>query len=149
MAIAALIAWIVTALGGFTLLGLWLRGGGLAQQESKTTSFRPGVVFGHFLVAAAGLVVWIVYVLTDTESLTWLSLGILVVVAALGFTLLFRWLGVRRTAAAAGTGSTAAPAGAAAAEPAERGLPVPVVAAHGVLAVATVVLVLLAALEIG
>jgi hypothetical protein len=150
MAIAALIAWIVTALGGFTLLGLWLRRGGLAQQESKKTSFRPGVVFGHFLFAAAGLVIWIVYVVTDSESLTWLSLGILVVVAALGFTLFFRWLGVRRTAAPAAASTGAATAGTAAtAEPAERGLPVMVVAAHGVLAVTTVVLVLLAALEIG
>lgn len=137
MAIAALITWVVTALGGFTLLGLWLRRGGLRQQEAKTTSFRPGVVFGHFLFAAAGLVIWIVYVVTDTESLTWLSLGVLVVVALLGFTLFFRWLGVRRSAVLAGS------------EPAERGLPVPVVGLHGLLAVVTVVLVLLAALEIG
>jgi flagellar basal body-associated protein FliL len=144
MAIAALITWVVTALGGFTLLSLWLRRGGLAQQESKTTSFRPGVVFGHFLFAAAGLVIWIIYVVTDTESLTWLSLGVLVVVALLGFTLLFRWLGVRRAPVTAGGGSAQS-----AGEPAERGLPVPIVAAHGVLAVATVVLVLLAALEIG
>jgi hypothetical protein len=135
MAIAALITWIVTALGGFTLLSLWLRSGGLSQQESKTTSFRSGVIFGHFLFAAAGLVLWIVYVVTDTGSLSWLSLAVLVVVALLGFAMFYRWLGVRRTAVMA------------ASAPAERSLPVPVVALHGVLAVATVVLVLLAALS--
>jgi manganese efflux pump family protein len=31
MGIAALITWIVTAAGGFTLLGLWLRRGGIRQ----------------------------------------------------------------------------------------------------------------------
>jgi hypothetical protein len=117
MAIAALITWIVTAVGGFTLLSLWLRGGGLRQQQAKTTSFRSGVLFGHFLLAAAGLVLWIVYVVTDTQSLTWLSLAVLAVVAVLGFTMFFRWLEVRRTgvtAAAGSGGAGAARAGAAA-----------------------------------
>ncbi|HEX6471055.1 MAG TPA: hypothetical protein VF069_18295, partial [Streptosporangiaceae bacterium] len=99
MGIAALIAWIITAGGGFTLLSLWLRRGGLRQQESGTTSFRSGLIFGHFLLAAAGLVLWVVYVATDTESLTWPSFAILAIVAALGFTMFFRWLGVRRSAA--------------------------------------------------
>jgi hypothetical protein len=157
MAIAALITWIVTALGGFALLGLWLRAGGLRQQESKATSFRSGLIFGHFLLAAAGLVIWIVYVLTDTQSLAWLSLGVLAVVAVLGFTMFFRWLETRRApvTAAAGGGSGAAASSSASssasagAEPAERGLPAGIVGLHGLVAVGTVVLVLLAALEIG
>ena len=154
MGIAALIAWVLTAAGGFVLLGRWIAAGGLRQQREGTTRFPAGVVFGHFALAAAGLVLWIVYVLLDADRLTWVALGVLVVVALLGFTLFARWLPTRRPDAAmpAGaprTGVGAGSGGAAGTEPAERRLPVPVVAAHGLVAVATVVLVLLTALGVG
>jgi hypothetical protein len=152
MGIAALIAWIVTAGGGFFLLSVWLRRGGMRQQAAGTTSFRPALIFGHFLLAAVGLVLWLVYVVTDAEGLKWPTFAILVVVGILGGTMFARWLGVRGSATArAGAGAATASAGEpqSAEEPAERGLPVPIVALHGVLAVATVVLVLLTALEVG
>jgi hypothetical protein len=154
MGIAALIAWIVTAGGGFFLLSVWLRRGGMRQQAGGTTSFRAGLIFGHFLLAAVGLVLWLAYVVTDAEGLKWPTFAILVVVGLLGGTMFMRWLGVRRAATAtagAGAGTATPPAGEprSAEEPAERGLPVPVVALHGVLAVATVVLVLLTALGVG
>jgi hypothetical protein len=50
---------------------------------------------------------------------------------------------------AAGVGGGDEPGGAAGGEPAERHLPVPIVALHGAVAVATVVLVLLTALGVG
>jgi hypothetical protein len=162
MGIAALIAWIVTAGGGFFLLSVWLRRGGMRQQAAGTTSFRAWLIFGHFLLAAVGLVLWLAYVVTDAEGLKWPTFAILVVVGLLGGTMFLRWLGVRGATTAtvpAGAGSATPPAGEpqsaeksaekSAEEPAERGLPVPVVALHGVLAVATVVLVLLTALEVG
>lgn len=141
MEIAALIAWVVTALGGFVLLARWIAGGGLRQQQTGTTRFPAPVVFGHFLLAAAGLVLWIIYLAADTDALAWTAFALLLAVALLGFTLLSRWFPVYRT-----TGTPAAGEGAA---PAERHLPVPVVAAHGVLAATTLVLVLLAALDVG
>ena len=157
MGIAALIAWIVTAGGGFFLLSVWLRRGGMRQQAAGTTSFRPPLIFGHFLLAAVGLILWLVYVVTDADGLTWPTFAILVVVGLLGGTMFVRWLGVRGAATTAttppaGAGSAAtSPAGEqpSAEEPAERGLPVPVVALHGVLAVATVILVLLTTLGVG
>lgn len=155
MGIAALITWIITAGGGFFLLSVWLRRGGMRQQADGTTSFRAGVIFGHFLLAALGLVLWLVYVVTDSDGLTWPALGVLVVVALLGATMFLRWLRVRGgapTAVRAGADSATSAAGGgarSAEEPAERGLPVPVVTLHGLLAVATVVLVLLTALEVG
>ncbi|RPF36931.1 hypothetical protein [Streptomyces sp. TLI_185] len=139
MDIAALVAWIVTALGGFVLLVRWISGGGLRQQQIRTTRFPAPLVFGHFLLAAAGLVVWIVYLAADKDALAWTSFGVLVAVALLGFTLLARWIPVYR----------AAPAGTEAMTPAERHLPVPVVAAHGLLGATTLVLVLLAACGVG
>ncbi|WP_030939649.1 hypothetical protein [Streptomyces sp. NRRL S-646] len=139
MDIAALVAWIVTALGGFVLLVRWISGGGLRQQQTRTTGFPAPLVFGHFLLAAAGLVVWIVYLAADKDALAWTSFGVLVAVALLGFTLLARWIPVYR----------AAPAGSEAMTPAERHLPVPVVAGHGLLGATTLVLVLLASIGVG
>ncbi|MFS4091994.1 hypothetical protein [Streptomyces sp. AF1A] len=138
MDIGALVAWVVTALGGFVLLARWISRGGLRQQQTGGTRFPAPLVFGHFLLAAAGLVVWIVYLATDRGALAWTSFGILVAVALLGFAMFARWVPVYR-AAPAGEETT----------PAERHLPVPVVAAHGVLGAATLVLVLLAALGLG
>jgi len=159
MNVAALIAWLVTALGGFYLLGKWLAGGGARQQHGGPSRFPVPVIFGHFLLAAAGLIVWIVFLLAHTKALAWTAFVILVPVAGLGFTMFFRWIGVHRggrgaaapAPAPARVGAPAAagaPAATAAGEPvpAERHLPVPVVLAHGALAATTLVLVLLAAL---
>jgi hypothetical protein len=143
MDIAALIVWVITALGGFVLLGTWIQRGGLQQQRSGASRFPAPVVFGHFVLAAAGLVVWIVYVVTDTKALAWVAVVLLVLIALLGFTMFARWLPVRRAAPAAPGAEVSAEV------PAEKHLPVPVVAAHGVVAVATVLLVLLSALGVG
>ena len=151
MDIAALVAWVLTAGGGFVLLGRWIAAGGLRQQTGGPTRFPAALVFGHFLLAAAGLVLWIVYVAIDADSLPWVAFVLLVVVALLGFTMFARWLPSRRPVAAVGARGTAAAeaAGGTAVEPAERHLPVPVVALHGLVAVVTVVLVLLTALGVG
>jgi hypothetical protein len=147
MSIAALIFWIVTALGGFYLLGTWLRGGGLRQEQSGVTRFRPPLIFGHFLLAAAGLIVWIVYVVADQAAIAWAAFIIIALVALLGFTMFARWLTVYRARVpVSGPPSAAAGGGAV---PAERHLPVPIVAAHGLLAATTLVLVLLSAIGVG
>ncbi|MFE9438531.1 hypothetical protein ACFYO2_05920 [Streptomyces sp. NPDC006602] len=139
MDIAALIAWVATALGGFYMLGTWLSHGGA---RGGTSRLPVPVVFGHFALAAVGLVVWIVYVVTDEDALAWTAFGLLLPVALLGFTMLARWIPVHRDRAAA-------PASPEQSAPAERHFPVPVVAVHGLAAVTTVVLVLLTALGIG
>ncbi|MCE3554099.1 hypothetical protein LWC33_21925 [Pseudonocardia sp. RS11V-5] len=154
MGIAALIAWVLAAVGGFVMLGRWVAHGGL--RSSGASRFPPGLILGHFGLAAAGLVVWIVYLVLDARVLSWISLALLVVVALLGFTMFRLWVPAYRARAATATVGTRDPAGGpgaaseagAAPEPAESHLPVAVVGAHGVLAVATVVLVLLAALGV-
>jgi hypothetical protein len=139
MDVAALIAWVITALGGFILLGTWIRRGGTRQGgDAAASRFPPGLIFGHFLLAATGLVLWIVYLAADSAALAWVSFAILVVVAVLGFTMAARWLQDRRAPVAAG-----GPVGP---RPPEQHFPVPVVVLHGLLAATTLVLVLLAAL---
>ncbi|MQA93867.1 MAG: hypothetical protein GEV11_04210 [Streptosporangiales bacterium] len=135
MDIAALIFWVLTALGGFLMLGIWVSRGGARGGESR---LPVPVIFGHFGLAAIGLVVWIVYVFAGGATTAWIAFALLVPVAVLGFVMLLRWLPVRR--AQGETGS---------ATPAEAHFPLPVVAGHGLFAVVTVVLVLLGAIGAG
>jgi|tagenome__1003787_1003787.scaffolds.fasta_scaffold20065567_2 flagellar basal body-associated protein FliL len=138
---AALIAWLLTAAGGFVLLLVWLSRGGMQQKENGSR-IRPPLILSHFLLAATGLVLWIVYVFSDSDALAWIAFVILLVVALLGWTMFAIWLKRRRGQEAAA--DTAAPG-----PPAEQHFPVAVVALHGVLAVTTVVLVFLATIGVG
>ena len=132
MDIAALVAWVVTALGGFVLLFKWVGAGGHKPTTQPRSRLSPAQVFGHFLLAAAGLVLWIVYVASDSDGVTWPAFAIVVVVALIGFTMFFRWLPQVRS----GRSAPATP---------ETKLPVPVVVAHGLAGATTLVLVLIAA----
>jgi manganese efflux pump family protein len=158
MEIAALVTWLVTAAGGVVMLGVWLSRGGARSPAATTgataarsaagaaglpveapTRLRPPLVFGHVLLAVAGLVVWILYLANDSDGLAWTAFVLLVPVALLGFTMFARWV-------AAGDHHRNAAAGAS--RP-ESHFPLPVVIGHGLFAVTTVVLVLLTALGIG
>ncbi|MGW5284657.1 hypothetical protein ACWERI_35340 [Streptomyces collinus] len=148
MDIAALIAWLITALGGFYMLGTWIQRGGIRQQQTGTSRLPAPVVFGHFALAAIGLVVWILYVVADKSALAWTAFGLLLPVALLGFVMLARWIPVYRNRTTVAAAPATGP-GAEGAAPAERHFPLAVVLAHGLFAVVTLVLVLLTALGIG
>jgi flagellar basal body-associated protein FliL len=135
---AALISWIVTALGGFVLLGLWVQNGGMAAASEPGRRIKPPLILTHFGLAATGLVLWLIYVFTDSDALGWIALAILVVVALIGFTMFAIWWQRRQA------GATAAASGSMSSEPAEQSFPVGIVALHGLLAVTTLVLVCLA-----
>ena len=149
MTLAALITWFMTASAGICLLAIWL-----VEYDHKdaATHLPRTVVSAHALLALAGLVVWLAYLDGGTSGLVWMSVLILAVVAALGLTMAGRWLAVYRMYKAppamvvpAGTRGARSPA----AVPPERKFPVPVVIAHGVLAAATIIMVLLTALAPG
>jgi hypothetical protein len=138
MAWAALILWILTALGGFYLLATWLRNGGMQQTDRPGRRIKPPLILGHFALAATGLVLWIVYVASDSDALAWIAFVLLLVVALLGFTMLATWLAQRGGATATET-----------ADAAERHFPQAAVGLHGALAATTLVLVFLAAIGVG
>jgi hypothetical protein len=149
---AALIAWVLTAGGGFTMLALWLKHGGQQQTDPARRYIRPPLIFGHFALAATGLVLWIIYVIADTDAIAWIAFVVLIPVALLGFTMFARWLKERQRAsgtASAAEATAGAPAGTAVGAPAEQRFPVAIVGGHGLLAVTTVILVLLAAAGVG
>lgn len=132
---AALVAWLVTAGGGSLLFTIWLQRGGMRQREAPGR-IRPPLVLAHLGLAAAGLVLWLIYALTEEDALGWIALATLLAVAVLGWTMFFVWLRQRRAGPA--TESADAPA------PAEQNFPRVLVALHGAGAIATVLLVLLA-----
>lgn len=134
MAIAALVTWVVTAGLGFSMLYLWLSKGGVQAARGGTensTRFAPGLIFGHFALAATGLILWIIYLAADVEALTWVAFVFLIAIAVLGDVLFLRWRRGR-------TSSTI-----------ESNLPRPIIYIHGLFAFTTIVLVLLTALGVG
>jgi hypothetical protein len=134
---AALITWVATAGLGFVMLAIWLSRGGMKQ----ATGIRPYLILSHFALAAIGLVIWIAYLATDTDSLAWTAFVILAVVALLGWTMFAIWYQRRQPSMEAEVVDPGTPA--------EQHFPVSAVALHGVLAVTTVVLVLLTAIGVG
>src|SRR5919204_2064660 len=102
---AALIAWLITALFGFTMLAIWLRNGGM-RQRGGGGKITPPLILSHFLLAAGGLVVWVVYLAVDKDALEWIALVALVVVALLGWTMFFGW--ARQRSATQGAAAPAA-----------------------------------------
>jgi hypothetical protein len=143
---AALIVWVVTALGGFGLLAIWLQRGGVGQSQQPGRRIRPPLIFSHLLLAATGLVLWIVYLASDKRGFAWVAFGLLLVVASLGFGMLALWLQRRQGLTTPAPPSTSMSEGSV---PAEQHFPVPIVVVHGLVAATTLVLVLLAALKVG
>jgi hypothetical protein len=112
----------------------------LTNRRAAGNRIRPPLIMSHFLLAATGLVLWIIYIATDSSALAWIAFILLLVVAALGFTMFSIWLRRRRATAV----ETVTPD-----TPPEQHFPVAVVGLHGVLAATTLVLVLLTAAGVG
>src|SRR5215813_6487225 len=165
MGYAALITWFAAVLAGLYMLTVWLIENDVTGQHSAPSQLRVPVIFTHLTLAVSGLCVWVAYLVLDRDPLAWTALGVLATVILLGLTMFARWLPVYREppvvaaaapapgpawpmepASSAGRTSTAEQVLAA---PAESHFPVVVIAAHGLLAGATLVLVLLTMLGIG
>jgi hypothetical protein len=153
MGIAAVCLWGLTALAGLVLFGTWLVKGGVrrgAGRHGRHRQLSRTLVFGHVALAVVGLLVWIAYLTMGHGMLIWTALGVIVVVALLGLVMFARWVPSYRGRARFGVSP-----GAAHRAPAtgwslpEQHFPVVVVAAHGVLAVSTVAVVVLTALVAG
>lgn len=85
--LAALLAWLATALSGGYVLLKWLRAGGSLRRRSATSA-PPAVIAGHPGFGLLGLVLWVVFMLTGWVPLAWITVGLLGPVAGLGMGLL-------------------------------------------------------------
>lgn len=134
VSVTGLVAWLLTAgLGGY-LATVWIRHGGLQQRRAGVTRLPLWLVAGHALLALTGLALWVIFVLSRKAPVGWTASAIILLVASLGFMMLFRWLPSR------GRHAHTEPAAA-------RHLPLTAVVAHGMCAATTVSLVLLATLN--
>lgn len=46
------------------------------MRQREGGRIRPPLILSHFLLAAAGLVVWIVYLASDADALAWVAIGV-------------------------------------------------------------------------
>jgi hypothetical protein len=116
----------------------------VAHRRAAASRLPGPVILGHVLLVLAGLVVWVLYLLTDSAADGWAAVAILAAIATLGLTMLTRWIPVHRAFVLAESGPAS---GSAEFDfPAERAFPAPVVASHGLLAATTITLVLLTVL---
>ena len=143
MGVAALISWFVTAFVGLYLLAVWLIENDVTERGTVASRLPGPVILTHVLLALTGLVVWVVHLLSGSASWGWAAVGILALIATLGLTMFTRWIPVHAAfVAAESTRGISADFD----FPAERAFPLTVVVGHGLLAVTTLILVLLATL---
>ena len=147
---------------------------GRGRSRAREGGMPAGVILGHFLLAASGLGLWIGFLASDVTALAWIAAGLLLPTAGLGMATLVTALpepagmvppamvptgavppGMVPPASKSpamgpgGAGAALATRIAAPAGPARVRLPVTVIVVHGVLATATMLLVLLAAIGAG
>ena len=145
MGVAALICWFITALAGLYLVAVWLIENDVGEQGTVASRLPGPVILAHVLLALTGLVVWVIHLLSGSASWGWAAVGILAAIATLGLTMFTWWIPVHAAfVAAESTRGMSAEFD----FPAERAFPLTVVIIHGVLAVTTVTLVLLAMLGV-
>jgi hypothetical protein len=130
---AALVAWILTALGGAGLGCVWARAGGRVQ----AAGIQAPRLLVHAGLAVSGLALWIAFLVEGSTVLGWIAVAVLIAVALVGASMAVIWI---RGKAAPGSPTEL---------PAEAAFPLPIVLAHGTLGAATLLLSLLAALGIG
>jgi hypothetical protein len=165
--LAALAAWAVTVAAGTWLLAGWIARGGLRRRYARVAGVPRAVIVGHFTLALTGLVIWIAFLATSVPALAWASVAVVLSVAGLGMATLAGGLPEQRRPAdgalepqPAATGNSVS-AGAVeggnvelaptrtAAIVVPAGKPLAVIALHGALASATILLVVLAAIAAG
>jgi hypothetical protein len=91
MAIAAMIAWVLTASIGVYMLRTWVTRGGLRRQRATGVGVPPAVVFGHASAALTGLLIWLGFVRTRSDLLAWLGVTVVAGAIALGVCTVTLW----------------------------------------------------------
>jgi hypothetical protein len=91
LAVAALIAWVLTAGIGLYMLRTWITRGGLRRQRATGVGVPPAVVFSHAGAALTGLLVWVGFVKTEWDPLGWLGVGLVTTAIGLGVCTVTLW----------------------------------------------------------
>ncbi len=100
------------------------------------------MILGHVGLGLLGLAVWALFMITGWTAFAWIPVGLLAPVAGLGMTVLISGL-PRPSSPGTGRSGAGRPR---ASSPTRRAQPVVAIAAHGLFVLATLLLVLLAAI---
>jgi hypothetical protein len=148
LAITALVTWLVAGLLGLNLLLIWLRGDGARAGRSH---LRPTVLFGHVALGLAVPVLLVAYLLADRPAGLGGTTAAVPLPASVIGAVMFSpwWLRLRRSLKARAPRPAPPASPGADVLPVERRFSLRVVVAHGLVADLTLVLVVLAALNLG
>ena len=91
LAVAAVIAWVLTASIGVYMLRTWVARGGLRRQRTTGVGVPPAVVFGHASAALTGLLIWLGFIQTGWVPLAWLGVTLITGAIALGVCTVTLW----------------------------------------------------------
>jgi hypothetical protein len=91
LAVAAGIAWVITAGIGLYMLRTWVTRGGLARQRATGIGVPPPVVFGHAGAAGGGLLIWLGFIRTGWDPLAWTGVTLVAGAIALGICTVTLW----------------------------------------------------------
>jgi hypothetical protein len=130
---------MATVLVGLVLFVIWAMEYDQEFHSSAATRLPVPVISAHAALGLGGLVAWGLYLAADDDRLAWATVADLGVVATLGVVMAVRWVGVYRAYAAPGSSPLTMVT-----VPPERHFPRPVIVIHGLLAVATLALVVAA-----
>jgi hypothetical protein len=91
LAVAAVIAWLLTASIGVYMLRTWIVRGGLRRQRATGVGVPPALVFSHAGAALTGLLIWLAFVGTEWDPLGWLGVGLVTTAIGLGVCTVTLW----------------------------------------------------------
>ena len=91
LAVAALASWLVAELFGAYMLRSWIVSGGIRDLQTRPRGLSPALIFWHASLALAGLVSWVIFLLTRSVALAWAGVGFLAPAIGLGISTLTVW----------------------------------------------------------
>ncbi|MCL2583021.1 MAG: hypothetical protein FWE35_11250 [Streptosporangiales bacterium] len=91
MRLATLLAWLLTVLVGAAMLWTWIARGGLRRERERRDGLPAPLIFGHALLAVAGLAGWILFLVSGSPTLAWASVGCVTLGFALGICTVTVW----------------------------------------------------------
>jgi hypothetical protein len=104
-------SWLFTAGVGTYMLRSVVAHGGLRKQRDVREGLPPAVLFGHFGLAIAGLVVWISYLAIGWDALAWVAVCLLMPAIGLGLCTVILWTPYPRAPGPGYSGPLTSPGG--------------------------------------
>ena len=146
--LAALAAWLATAIpGGYLLTGWLMRDG--RRRVIRKPGLASAAPIGHAVLAITGLLIWIAFTVTRASALAWADVGVTWVIAGLGMATLLAAGPEQAVIGTSTQGAALVRVTETSTTPFPTRAPVIAIALHGTLATVTILLVLVSAVGTG